>query len=130
MLYGSSVNMQAAQIQYFKSYKYNIPKPSKRLHEHPISYSEDTEKEKQEFEKSLRKMVIINPIMYISKKLIRKGQNSVALIGDVMQFLLKLIMDKRYVNIILVFGNLDPIMPIGLKHGHAVRGNGRIQDVL
>ena len=130
MLYGSSINMQSAQIQYFKSYKDNIPKPSKRLHGHPTSYSDDAEKEKHELEKSLRIMVRINIIKYFSQKLILKGQNSVALIGDVTQYLLKLIIDRRYVNIILEYGNLDLTMHIGLKHGHAVRENGRIQDVL
>jgi hypothetical protein len=65
MLYGSSINMQAAQIQYFKAYKDNIPKPFKKLHEHPISYSENAEKEKQEYEKSFKKMVQYLMINYV-----------------------------------------------------------------
>jgi hypothetical protein len=57
LLYGSSINMQAAQIQYLKSFKDNIPKPFKKVHEHPTTYSEEAEREKHEYEKLNKKMV-------------------------------------------------------------------------
>lgn len=61
LLYGSSINMQAAQIQYLKAYKDDFnSKPFKKIHEHPITYSEDAEKEKQEYEKTNKKLVLIS----------------------------------------------------------------------
>jgi hypothetical protein len=59
LLYGSSINMQAAQIQFIKANLDSFnSKPFKKLHEHPLTYSEDAEREKQDNEKSNKKMVI------------------------------------------------------------------------
>jgi hypothetical protein len=52
MLYGSSLNMEAAQSQYYKAYTATIPKQNPESHEHPCSLSEEAEKEKQSYENS------------------------------------------------------------------------------
>jgi hypothetical protein len=46
-MYGSSVNMENAQNQYFKSYSEILTQPILATHEFPASLSEEAEKEKQ-----------------------------------------------------------------------------------
>jgi hypothetical protein len=52
MLYGSSMNLEAAQAQYCKAYSTNIPKKNPDTHDHPCSLSEEAEKEKQAYDNS------------------------------------------------------------------------------
>ena len=75
MLYGSSVNMQAAQIQFLRAYKTNFAKPFKYVHDHPITYSDDAEREKQEIEKSSKKAVYLIHLNNIRQNWIQKEQN-------------------------------------------------------
>jgi hypothetical protein len=60
MLYGSSLNMEAAQSQYIKAYTNSIPRQNLDAHDHPCSLSEEAEKERQAYEQS--KLV---PVSYI-----------------------------------------------------------------
>ena len=52
MIYGSSINMQAAQMQWHRAYSSNLPKKSTESHEYPHDIPEEAEKEKTAYENS------------------------------------------------------------------------------
>lgn len=60
MLYGSSINMEAAQTQYIKAFKEFFSRPYKKLHDFPHSLSEEGEKAKEELDKLNQKPVNFN----------------------------------------------------------------------
>lgn len=62
MLYGSSTNLEAAQIQYIKAYAGDLPKPSPNCHDFPLNMSEMAEKVKEDVENSKRKQVYLSYI--------------------------------------------------------------------
>lgn len=55
LIYGSSVNIEAAQQQYFKTHQ--LPKPSDKKHDFPANLSEEGEKIKRELERLREKPV-------------------------------------------------------------------------
>lgn len=46
MLYGSSINMEAAQGQYIRAYSNYLPRQNPRMHEHPVDLTSEAEEEK------------------------------------------------------------------------------------
>jgi len=65
MLYGSSINMEAAQNQYIKAYSHYLPRPSPNIHEHPGDLSPEAEEEKGKLnaeEKKVVRKIIFNLI--------------------------------------------------------------------
>ena len=59
MLYGSSINMEAAQNQYIKAYSHYLPKQNPDMHEHPGDLSEVAEQEKANLHVEEKKVVKI-----------------------------------------------------------------------
>lgn len=60
LLYGSSTNIEAAQLQYIKAYESFLPKQNKDSHEHPINLSEEGEKAKASLNPEEKKKVRIS----------------------------------------------------------------------
>ncbi len=52
MIYGSSINMQAAQTQWYRAYYTNLPKKSPDAHEFPHDLPDEAEKERSAYENS------------------------------------------------------------------------------
>lgn len=67
MLYGSSVNMEAAQNQYIRAYSNYLPKQNPKMHDHPENLSPEAEEEKAslhvEEKKPVKIFLIINKIL-------------------------------------------------------------------
>ena len=57
MLYGSSVNMEAAQHQYIKAYSHYLPKQNPKMHDHPGDLSPEAEAEKDALHVEVQKAV-------------------------------------------------------------------------
>jgi hypothetical protein len=65
MLYGSSINMEAAQFQYIRAYSSFLPKQNAKTVEHPSTLSEEGENEKASLHVEEKK--IVKDFLYFKK---------------------------------------------------------------
>jgi hypothetical protein len=108
MLYGSSMNIEAAQSQYCKAYTGSIPKQNPDAHDHPSSLSEAAEKEKQAYDNS--KIVPVYYYIINSLKMTLIELNSYVQIGVADKLTYYPVIIIKLVISIQVFGNLVHIM--------------------